>query len=158
MSIPLPYNFSSHNNDNKYIFKTDYSVAYSVEFTDGTHYFLNLPAHIPVYEFNIKALNVVDGIGQPYDTRIEITIIDILSAFFENHKNSLIYVCDNLDNRQQARYRKFDGWFKKSRPALIEKYDVDFYIHDIQILASLIVHVQNPDKNLLVRLFFDIYK
>lgn len=156
MSILLPYNFTYH--DNKFIFKTDNSVAYSVEFTDGTHYFLNLPSHIPVFEFNIKVLNVVDSIGQPYDERIELTIVNILRAFFEDNKNSLIYVCDNLDNRQQVRYRKFDMWFKKSKTDLIEKYDIDFSVYDIQILASLIVHVQNPDKDLLVRLFFDIYK
>ncbi|MBL7818021.1 MAG: hypothetical protein JNL70_23630 [Saprospiraceae bacterium] len=49
-------------------------------------------------------------------------------------------------------------WFKKGKTDLLEKYDIDFSIYDIQILASLIVHVQNPDKDLLVRLFFDIYK
>lgn len=156
MSIPLPYSFTYDNN--KYIFSTDNSVAYSIEFTDGTHYFLNLPPHIPVFEFNIKVLNVVDSIGQPYDECIEVTIVDILSTFFDNHKNSLIYVCDNLDNRQQGRYRKFDRWFKKSKTTLIEKYDIDFSVYDIQILASLIVHTHNPDKELLVRLFFDIYK
>ena len=156
MSILLPYSFTKHAN--KYIFQTDNSVAYSVEFTGGTHYFLNLPPHIPVFEFNIKVLNVVDSIGQPYDERIEVTIVDILSAFFANNKNCLIYVCDNIDKRQQARYRKFDMWFKKSKTPLIEKYDIDFSVYDIQILASLIVHAQNPEKDLLVRLFFDIYK
>jgi hypothetical protein len=156
MNTPLPYSFTYY--ENKYIFQTDNSVAYSVEFTDGTHYFFNLPRHIPVYEFNIKVLNAADSIGQPYDKRIEITIVDILTAFFENHKNSLIYVCDNLDNRQQSRYRKFERWFKKSKTVLIEKYDIDFSVYDIQILASLIVHTQNPDKDLLIRLFFDIYK
>ena len=70
MSILLPYSFTKHAN--KYIFQTDNSVAYSVEFTDGTHYFLNLLPHIPVFEFNIKVLNVVDSIGQPYDERIEV--------------------------------------------------------------------------------------
>ena len=156
MSIPLPYSFTNKNN--KYIFRTDNSVAYSIEFTDGVHYFLNLPPHIPVFEFNIKVLNVVDSIGQPYDERIEATIVEILTTFFSYNKNSLIYVCDNLDNRQRVRYRKFDMWFKKNKTALIEKYDIDFSVQDIQILASLIVHAENPDKDLLVTLFFDIYK
>jgi hypothetical protein len=156
MSTLLPYSFTYQ--DNKYIFRTVNSVAYSVEFTDGVHYFINLPPHIPVFEFNIKVVNVVDSIGQPYDERIEITIVAILSTFFNNNRNSLIYVCDNLDNRQEGRFRKFDIWFKKSKTPFIEKYDIDFTVQDIQILASLIVHAQNPDKDLLVRLFFDIYK
>ncbi len=156
MSILLPYSFTNHNN--KYVFRTDNSVAYSVEFTDAIHYFLNLPPYIPVFELNVKVLNAVDSIGQPYDKRIEVTIVEILTTFFSDNKNSLIYVCDNLDNRQQVRYRKFDRWFKKNKTTLIEKYDIDFTFQEIQILASLIVHAKNPEKDLLINLFFDIYK
>ena len=156
MSILLPYSFTYNNN--KYIFRTDNSVAYSVEFTVGAHYFLNLPPHIPVFEFNVKVLNIVDLLIQPYDERVEVTIVDILSTFFNNNKNSLIYVCDNLDKRQRGQRRKFDTWFNKSKTSLIEKYDVDFVTKDMEILASLLVHAQNPDKDLLVRLFFDTYQ
>ena len=156
MSIPQPYKFTQQ--ENKYFFRTDNSIVYSVEFTDGSYYFHNLPAHIPVYELSIKVLNVVESIIKPYDKRIEATIIDILSAFFENSKNSLLYVCDNLDNRHPSRARKFDAWFKRYKNVRIEKFDVDFNTHDMQILASLIVHVENPDKELLVKLFFDLYK
>jgi Family of unknown function (DUF6169) len=156
MSIPLPYKFKQL--DDKFIFKTDNSVVYSIEFTDSSFYFHNLPSHIPVFELSVKALNPVDSIGQPYDKRVEETVVAILSTFFSNHTNSLIYVCDNLDNRQQGRFRKFDIWFKRNSNQNIEKYDVDFTTQDMQILASLIVHAQNPDKELLVSLFFDLYK
>jgi Family of unknown function (DUF6169) len=156
MNIPQPYNVTYRAN--KYFFETDNSVAYSVEFTDGVHYFLNLPAHIPVFEFNIKVLSAVDTFGKPYDKRVEATIVEILSTFFSQNKNSLIYICDNLDNRQRARRRKFDGWFKKSNSTVVEKYDIDFTVYDMQILASFMVHTQNPDKALLIKLFFDIYK
>jgi hypothetical protein len=117
-----------------------------------------LPPDIPVFEFNLKVINAVDSIGKPYDARVEATIIDILSTFFRNNKNSLIYICDNLDSRQRGRRRKFDSWFKKSQTTVVEKYDIDFSVHDIQILASFMVHAQNPHKDLLVKLFFDIYK
>ncbi len=156
MSIPQPYSITYRAN--KYYFETDKSVAYSVEFTDGVHYFMNLPPHIPVFEFNLKVLNAVDTLGKPYDKRIEATVVDILSTFFSNNKNSLIDICDNLDNRQRGRRRKFDGWFSKSETTVVEKYDIDFSVHDMQILASFMVHTQNPDKDLLVKLFFDIYK
>ena len=99
----------------------------------------------------------MESIGQPYDKRMELTIIAILSTFFSNNKNSLIYVCDNLDNRQQGRYRKFDSWFKRSENLLLEKYDVNFTTQEMQILASLIIHVENPHKELLVNQFFDLY-
>lgn len=156
MSTPQPYSVIYRSN--KYFFETDNSVVYSIEFTDGVHYFLNLPPHIPVFEFNLKVINAVDSIGQPYDERVESTIVDILSRFFSQNKNSLIYICDNLDNRQRVRRRKFDGWFNKTKTSVVEKYDVDFSIHDMEILASFMVHTQNPDKALLIKLFFDIYK
>jgi hypothetical protein len=156
MSIPQPYSVTYRAN--KYFFETDNSVAYSVEFTDGVHYFMNLPPHIPVFEFNVTVINAVDSIGKPYDARIEATIVAILSTFFNDNKNSLIYICDNLDNRQRGRRRKFDGWFRKSDATLVEKYDIDFSFLDIHILASFMVHTQNPDKDLLIKLFYDIYK
>jgi Family of unknown function (DUF6169) len=156
MSIPQPYRTTYRAN--KYYFETDNSVDYSVEFTDGVRYFMNLPPHIPVFEFNVKVINAVDIIGKPYDPRVEATIVDILSTFFNDNKNSLIYICDNLDNRQRGRRRKFDGWFRKSNTTLVEKYDIDFSFLDMQFLTSFMVHTQNPHKDLLIKLFQDIYR
>ncbi len=80
MSILQPYSFTQQAN--RYIFHTDNSVAYSVDFTDGTYYFFDLPAHIPVFEFSIRILNAADILIYPYDERTEATIVHILSAFF----------------------------------------------------------------------------
>jgi hypothetical protein len=71
MSIPQPYSFSRQGN--RYIFHTDHSVTYSVEFTDGSYYFFDLPTHIPVFEFTVGVLNAVDTFIQPYDERTEVT-------------------------------------------------------------------------------------
>ena len=68
MSILLPYNFTY--NDGKYAFLTDNSVVYNVEFTDGSYYFFDLPADVPVFELNIKALNATESLIQPYDKQI----------------------------------------------------------------------------------------
>jgi hypothetical protein len=122
MTIHLPYNFTRDND--KYFFDTDNSVVYSVEFTDGSFYFYDLPLHIPVFELSIKVLSPVDeDIVQPYDERTEATIVAILSIFFEDNKNSLLYVCDNDGNRQQARFRKFEIWFNKNNTDNLEKYN-----------------------------------
>lgn len=156
MSTPQPYKYTQL--ENKYTFRTDYSVVYSIEFTDGSMYFHDLPQDSPVFELNIKVLNAVDIIIQPYDKCVEYTIIAILNAFFSDNRNSLIYVCDNLDYRHQGRYRKFDIWFTRNKNTSLEKYDVNFTTQGMQILASLIVHVENPNKELLISLFFDLYK
>jgi hypothetical protein len=156
MSILQPYSFDKR--ENKYIFHTDNSIAYSVDFTDGSYYFFGLPPHITVFEFSVNILHAVDTFIYPYDERIEATIVHILSTFFEDNRNSLIYVCDNLGNRQHACFRKFHTWFKRNKTDKIEKHDIIFNALEFEILASLIVHTQNPDKDLLVKLFFDTYK
>jgi Family of unknown function (DUF6169) len=156
MSILLPYSFTY--NDGKYSFLTDNSVVYNVEFTDGSYYFFDLPADVPVFELNIKALNAAESIIQPYDKRVEITIVNILSKFFDDNKNSLIYVCNNLDNRERARSRKFNSWFNKNATFSVEKYDINFTMHNIIILASLIVHTENIRKDELIKRFFDLYR
>jgi hypothetical protein len=156
MTILPPYNYTYESN--KYTFETDNSVIYSVEFTDGSFYFFDLPPDVFVFELNIKVLNVGNSFVQPYDKRTEATVVDILSKFFNDNRNSLIYVCNNLDNREHARYRKFDIWFRRNKTLLIEKHDVNFTMQDIHILASLILHVQNSHKDTLVKLFYDLYQ
>jgi hypothetical protein len=153
MSILLPYNFTF--SEGKYSFLTDNSVIYNVEFTDGSYYFYELPLDVPVFELNIKALN---ALIQPFDKRVEITIVEIISMFFNNNKNSLIYVCNNLDNRQQGRSRKFNSWFNKNTTFPVEKYDINFTMQNIIILASLIVHAQNDRKEELIKRFYDLYR
>jgi hypothetical protein len=153
MSILQPYNFTY--SDGKFSFITDNSVIYNLEFTDGSYYFFELPDDVPVFELNIKALN---ALTQPFDKRVELTIVEVLSTFFSNNRNSLIYVCSNLDNRQQARFRKFNSWFNKNATFSIEKYDINFTMQNIIILASLIVHAQNERKNELIQRFYDLYK
>lgn len=156
MSILPPYSFTYR--DGKYSFLTDNSVVYNVEFTDGAYYFFDLPADVPVFELNIKVLNAAESIIQPYDKRVEITIVNILSTFFNDNKNSLIYVCNNLDNRERARSRKFNSWFNKNTTFSVEKYDINFTMHNIIILASLIVHTENKRKDELIKRFFDLYR
>lgn len=156
MSILPPYNFTY--SDGKYSFLTDNSVVYNVEFTDGAYYFFDLPADVPVFELNIKVLNAAESIIQPYDKRVEVTIVNILSTFFNDNKNSLIYVCNNLDNRERARSRKFNSWFNKNATFSVEKYDINFTMQNVIILASLIVHTENKRKDELIKRFFDLYR
>jgi hypothetical protein len=156
MSILQPYSFTY--GDGKYSFITDNSVVYNVEFTDGSYYFFDLPADVPVFELNIKAMNATESIIQPYDKRVETTIVNILSTFFNDNKNSLIYVCNNLDNRERARSRKFNSWFNKNATFSVEKYDINFTMQNIIILASLIVHTENKRKDELIKRFFDLYR
>jgi hypothetical protein len=48
--------------------------------------------------------------------------------------------------------------FRKNKTYVLENYDVNFKTLNMEILAWLIIHAENPDKELPVNLFFDLYK
>ena len=102
----LPYSFNQQTND--YRFETDNGLFYSVKFTDGSFYFADLPTHIPVFEVSISTISLGDNFSAPKDLRVELTIVEIFRTFFLIYENSIIYICDNLDQKQAARHRKFD--------------------------------------------------
>jgi hypothetical protein len=48
----------------------------------------------------------------PLDKRIAATVTTILKAFLHEKENAVVYICDNNDNREKARFHKFTNWFK----------------------------------------------
>ena len=75
MNQALPYNFNLQ--DNEYKFDTDNGLFYSVTFVDGSFYFANLPAYIPVFEVSITTISLGDHISPPRDPRLQATIVEI---------------------------------------------------------------------------------
>jgi Family of unknown function (DUF6169) len=153
MSIPQPYEVNYQ--DKSYKFTTDNGIFYNISFSDGSFYFANIEPHIPIYELAIKFISLGDYLSPPQDRRAEITIIDIILTFLSDHTNSIIYTCDNIDNRHHARNRKFNIWFNKHQSTDLEKYDSSFVVENTEILASLIVHSQNPFKEALIKVFVE---
>lgn len=151
MNMVLPYSFNQQGND--YRFETDKDIFYSVTFSNGSFYFADLPPHIPVFEVSIATISLGDHISPPRDARVEATVVEIFKIFFLNHENSIIYICDNLDQKQAARHRKFDMWFRSHAGKELEKYDTHFIVATMEIYASLILHSLNPFKDELIRVF-----
>lgn len=155
MNQYLPYNFRQQGNS--YRFQTDKGVYYNIEFSEGSFYFTAFPEYLSVFEFSISVITLGDNITPPLDHRVEATVVSILEYFLSNHENSIIYTCETLDNRQKARHRKFDMWFKQNIQAIpeLEKHDAFITYEDLEIISSLIVHRRNPHKDELVKIFFD---
>jgi hypothetical protein len=152
MTTLQPYNYTIRNNE--YVFVTDYGIQYSIKIEDGSSYFVTFKPYLSVYELSIDIVNVEQVLFAPFDHRTELTILTIVKLFFQEHTNSIIYVCDSIDRRHYARSRKFDSWFQRNNDGSLEKYDVDFSTEGMEILASLIVHIDNPFKEELVELFY----
>ena len=155
MSELLPYNFNLQ--ENSYRFQTDTGVYYDVSFIDGSYYFIGFPAYLSVFEFSISVVALGDNLSPPFDRRVEATVVMIMKTFLSNHENSVIYICETLDQRQHARHRKFDMWFKQNLVAIpeLEKHDIFVEYEDLEVIASLIIHKHNSHKDELVKLFFD---
>ena len=155
MSQPLPYNFNQQGNS--YRFQTGAGVYYHVAFTDGSFYFTGFPAYLSVFEFGISVITLGDNLSPPFDRRVEATVVTILKTFLSDHENSVIYTCETLDQRQHARHRKFDMWFKQNLVAIpeLEKHDIFVTYEDFEVIASLIIHKRNSNKEELVKLFFE---
>ena len=131
--------YSFKKNRNVYDFITDNFIVYQVKFSDGSYYFNCFPEYSTVYDFTIRDITIGGIEKNPFDIEVEKTIVAIMSLFLSEKENCVIYICDDSDNRHNARERKYDGWFSKNDNNKFEKFDLDIKVEDSEILSSLIV-------------------
>jgi Family of unknown function (DUF6169) len=148
-----PYEFIRIRNT--YTFFTDNDIKYNIIFFDGSHYFLKLPSHIPVYEGTVTPSMLGEHKSPPFDPRAEFTISNIFKDFLMTVEDSIVYVCDTSDKRPHVRNRKFNSWFDRSKDADIHKVDTHFVIKEVDVYASLIVHDLNPYRDEIVEIFLN---
>ena len=120
-----PYKFRKAD-DATYYFQTDNGLKYKA-------YFIEFPATFyKLYSFSFEK---EEG-RAPYDSRVEDTIITILSDFFDSENYVLGYTCDVTDGREMARKRLFNRWFQQAKDDSLRK--IDFQTDNIYV--SLIVN------------------
>jgi Family of unknown function (DUF6169) len=144
-----PYPYEKHGSD--YEFVSDTNIDFTISFSDGSTQFFNLPEYIPVFDLAIYS----PSNQAPFDVRVSATVIAILKDFFQERSNSIIYTCENLDGRHRARSRKFSAWFDKANDGQFQKVNLDFDIEGIEVLSSLIVHIENPFKKEIIDIFLN---
>ncbi|SDF75753.1 hypothetical protein SAMN04487996_112113 [Dyadobacter soli] len=106
--------FSSQENSGSYqfFFDTTHGHRYFVRFT---------PAHYLFQTRCIPCKNVFEvsfhheGENAESDPRIKQTIIHLILKFISEHRGPVVYVCDNLDNKERGRQRLFNRWFQELR-------------------------------------------
>ena len=147
-----PYSFRI-DGDMHYVFTTEADIVYHA-------YFINFRMYAPqfddVYMFNIEPEG--DTTNQPQDIRISHTIVRILSLFFANHQNSMIMVCDSIDEREHKRNLLFDRWYRHYATADIAKYDASAETADYMLYVSLFVHKDNSRKSEIVSAFYELVR
>jgi len=89
--------------DGEYRFVTDKGVEYIA-------YFNKVPIEsCVVYNF-VFAKSTVGRYGM--DTRIRNTILSIISDFWDDYEEVILFVCDSSDGRSECRMRLFHYWYK----------------------------------------------
>ena len=153
--MPRPYLLTETNKLN-YEFVTDQGIRYAIYFLDYSHMFDAYPEISNyVYTFNI---DVVEGDTKKAftDERISTTVAEVVRLFFEQIENVIVYVCDNLDNRQMARKRKFDIWFWQNNDGSIIKEDELTFVEGVEIYNSLLVHKNNKNSGQILAAFREL--
>jgi len=119
------YKFVGGQN-NEFVFETDYSVVYLIQFKDSNYLFSLENVHISeqVFEFVIEVAYKPTTEKIPLDPKIETTVALIFKDFFERNENRVIvYICESADNKQLQRMKKFDIWFNKYHDVSLLKID-----------------------------------
>lgn len=86
----------------KYLFKTDFDILYAVDFE------LDANPHFTAYWFNLTNL---ENVSSPNDHKIAQTVVCIISEFFQQNPDILLYMCSTEGGKQAQRARLFLRWF-----------------------------------------------
>jgi hypothetical protein len=136
--------YKVEQSENIYHFTTISGVSYIAYFIEIDSAEIN-----NLYSFSFET----DSNNTPFDPRTSVTVIKILQDFFENHQNSMLFVCDVSDGKQQARLRLFDQWYKQHGQHQLVKIDHQEKLPDYQLLASLLFSKNHPEKDKILAHF-----
>lgn len=139
----------SRINERLYSFVTSSGCIYHCYFFDFSTAFSEYPEFASkVFGFNLELFfKPVELTKAPLDKRIASTVTTILKAFLQQRKNVVVYICDNSDNREKARFHKFTNWFKIYNDGSIVQLKGVVRAGNTNILNALLIHKENPLLN-----------
>ena len=71
----------------------------------------------------------------------------IIKAFLNKYENVVVYICDNGDNREKARFHKFTNWFKLYNDGNILQLKGVIRAGNTNILNAMLIHKENKLLN-----------
>jgi hypothetical protein len=141
-----PYNYILLSPD-YYTFTTSAGAEYHCYFYTAEEIFSDYPSlSKKAFGFNL-VLKSNESLPKSLDKRIAATVTTILKAFLHEKENAVVYICDNSDNREKARFHKFINWFKLYNDGSIVQLKGVVRAGNINILNALLIHKDNPLLN-----------
>ncbi|MWB92869.1 hypothetical protein GON26_00670 [Flavobacterium sp. GA093] len=155
--MPNLYNYSFCEDSQFYYFITKNNIEYRVAFIiDETFSAVSGLEINNIFQIIIEKANFDET--EKLDILVSATIKVIISSFFENSQNSIIYVCDDKDKKSQKRFNVFNRWYQKS--GLIKTITkVDNIIicqtenENFSIYSSLLYHQDNQNKDTILEVY-----
>jgi hypothetical protein len=141
--------------DRSYSFTTSIGCVYHCYFFDFSTAFYSYPNLAPsVFGFNLDLKFTPPELETiPPDQRIAVTVTNIVKTFLHEKENVVVYICDNSDRREQARFHKFYQWFKLYNDGSIVQLRGTIRAGNTNILNALLVHIDNPQLNDFIEAF-----
>ncbi|MEO8149182.1 MAG: DUF6169 family protein [Bacteroidia bacterium] len=155
------YNYIFDNITSTYNFTTKNNILYRVAFIVDSTFTTISQEEIPnVYQLIVEKAN--DEI-EPLDAKVSWTIGDIVERFLDNIKNSLVYVCADIDSRASIRLDTFDRWYQRSdareKILKIDKIiQIEIHKEMHRLYTSLMFHKDNPHRKKLISIYNNIEK
>jgi hypothetical protein len=139
----------SRINEQLYSFTTSIGCIYHCYFFDFSAPFSDYPALASkVFGFNLELISKPGELNKvPPDKLIAATVTSILKTFLHEKENAVVYICDNSDNREKARFHKFTNWFKMYNDGSIVQLKSVIRTNNTNILNALLIHKDNPLLN-----------
>ncbi len=122
---------------------------YHCYFFDFSAAFADYPELAPkVFGFNLELKFKPENLNKvPPDKRIAITVTAILKIFLQQKENVTVYICDDSDKREKARFHKFTSWFKLYNDGSVVQLKGVIHAGNTDILNALLIHKDNPLLN-----------
>ncbi|MHA4741853.1 DUF6169 family protein [Dyadobacter sp. MSC1_007] len=135
-----PYSFFYNPDTGTYHFDTKYNIDFTVYFALDSSWF---PSN-PQFSQEVYTFGFWTSAGSKRDSRVMTTIAATVVEHFSKNKNSILtFICDDDDQKQINRMRKFNGWYLlRARPDII-KLDKDVVFESKTKHTSLVMHIEN---------------
>jgi hypothetical protein len=149
-----PYSYTTNKPD-YYTFTSSSGCEYDCYFYDFSSAFYlypNLASN--VFGFNLELKFKPEHLDKvPLDKQIAPTITTIIKTFLSEKENVVVYICDNSDKREYARFHKFYHWFKDYNDGSIVQLRGVIHAGNTNILNALLIHKDNPQLNDFIEAF-----
>ena len=154
------YNYVFDDINSIYQFTTKNNISYRVAFVkDETFSMISSCEIDDVFQL---VVDKTTDLKEPLDLFVSKTIEHIISSFFRNTSNSLIYVCSGESDVALKRHKVFDRWYSRSVNNMnIVKFDSIIRIENLvignyEVYTSYLIHRENNNYKDLSKLFFQL--